>query len=93
MITMTSNNDVMHRNHFVAKTAKDALIDGDELYKIQIARYQTVKGKIKKVVAEVNCGKAQFLEISTKYGLGEILAKRWKIWDTEAKEYVLLPNE
>ena len=83
---MSAKSDVMYKNHFVPKTAKDALIDGDERILIQFSRLErTAKGK-KYVRATLNCGETQFKEIIKTYGLE--LANRWEIWDSETKKNV-----
>ena len=75
---MPKNDDVMYRNHFVSKQAKDSMIDGEDRVTIQFSRLvMTPEGK-KYIRASVNAGKSQFMEIVKTYGLE--LTGRWEIW-------------
>lgn len=83
---MSAKNDVMYKNHAVAKNAKDALVDESDRIIVQFSRLErTPKGK-KYIRATVNFGITQFKEVIEKYGLE--LSNRWEIWDKEEKKNV-----
>ncbi len=83
---MSSTSDIMYRNHAVAKTAKDAQLDGEDRVIVQFSRLVVTSEGKKYIRADVNFGMTQFKEVIKTYGLE--LTNRWKIWQagTEGKK-------
>ena len=87
---MSTRQDTMYRNHFVSKTAEDNLLDSDEKYTIQFSRLESYKGEKKYIRASLNIGKKQFMEIVKKYGIQDVLASRWEVWQKPTPEELAL---
>jgi hypothetical protein len=85
---MSAKSDVMYKNHFVSKTAKNAQVDGDDRIQIQFSRLERTANGKKYVRATLNADKEIFKQIVDKYGLGESLQGRWEIWDATQKKNV-----
>ncbi len=83
---LMSSQDIMYRNHAVAKTAKDAQLDSEDRIIVQFSRLVMTQDGKKYIRASVNFGMTQFKEVIKTYGLD--LASRWQIWQagTEGKK-------
>ena len=83
---MSKSGDNFVRNHFVTQTDPSYMLESSKAIKIQFTRTEKLPDGVKYIRATVNASHEIMMEIFEKYGLADVIASRWEVWQAPTKE-------